>query len=254
MLVSFRQTYGDGRDELYEILSKDERLLEFYNLFDLNIVSFHNCSEKTIQNYKKLNRVKNVEYIEFNGITYGECISKLKKKLYDIGCTYFFFTQDDTFSHISDWLNFEELINYIKEQTENFLICFSYFKYSLDHDAISSISGKSFNLYKFTTADFKERCMWPMDDSPYICTIDLLNKIYDSRYCEFKNIWDAEFYLRDKFKKEIMPKYIIADMHPLFRNFNLIGRNTGSRETEIELLKKRKLIIEDLGVFMGANI
>lgn len=47
-LISFTQTYGN-RPILIDIYSRDERLIEFKNLFDINIYSFHNVNTK-IQN------------------------------------------------------------------------------------------------------------------------------------------------------------------------------------------------------------
>jgi len=59
MLVSFTQTYGSGRDELFGIYFRDKRLIEFKNHFDHNIYSFHNCEQSLIDNFKKHNTIKN---------------------------------------------------------------------------------------------------------------------------------------------------------------------------------------------------
>jgi hypothetical protein len=85
MLVSFRQTYGDNRKELYDIFSRDRRLLDLYNICDLNIQSFHNCSEETIDYFKERIHIERPLYLEFRNISYTETIREIKNRIKEIG-------------------------------------------------------------------------------------------------------------------------------------------------------------------------
>ena len=246
MLISFRQTYGDGRDELFEIFSRDQKLIDLYNLCDLNIHSFHNCSKETIERYKNLNRVKNSEYLEFNDINYLETIKELKKKLKELKCSHFLFTQDDTFiaaqSKNVDW---KELVDYAKSYDKDFMV-------NLYHRIdILTLEGetwegeineqKTFKVYKSTTQDFydSEKTPWPMDDSPYICTIDILDEIYDDEYFGYEDIWDAEKFLRRKYSKKKINRFVTDKK--MLQNYNIYGKTTYMEFVFRQILKTNGL-------------
>ena len=128
MLVSFTQTYGSGRDELFDIYFRDKRLIDLKNHFDQNIYSFHNCQKSTIDKFKEMSEgvIKNPFILEFNTSEYfgreqwfddgyTGTIRKLKEHLRNIGCTHFFFSQDDTFSSIQNKdIDWKEFIDYIR--------------------------------------------------------------------------------------------------------------------------------------------
>jgi methyl coenzyme M reductase subunit C-like uncharacterized protein (methanogenesis marker protein 7) len=124
MLVSFTQTYGKGRNELIDIHFRDKRLIDLKNHFDLNIYSFHNCEQSTIDKFKELNKgiINNVVILEFDDEHYTQTIKKIKLYLKEIGCTHFFFSQDDTFSVFeNEDVDWEELIDYICEFNNDFM-------------------------------------------------------------------------------------------------------------------------------------
>lgn len=242
MIVSFTQTYGNNRRLLYVAYSRDKRMIEFKNHFDLNLHSFHNCAKETIDFYKKVNSVPNSEYLIFNGISYPQTIKYLKDKLKEIGATHLFFSQDDTFSDHNEHLDFKELIDTVKQFQKKFLLSLNYFRFIVKPESHIFLSRKTFNIYKITTYDYVKNHMWGMDDSPYICSTDLLDTIYDDNYLKFKNIWDAEFYLRDKFAKNIISRFLIAEEFPLFKNYNIIGKNVGGKEKELNLLKEKGIL------------
>jgi len=259
MIVSFRQTYGNDRGKLHEILFKDKRLIEFYNLCDLNIVSFHNCSKETIKNYKKLNKLKNTEYLVFNDIEYGECIQRLKKKLHEIKCTHFLFTQDDTFSGNNDSIDLQELINYVKSHSDKFMLSLQY------NPALENVHRlkiwphgnpqkeknenilnlkpdeilKTFDVFHLDTSIFVEKTWSGMDDTPYICSVDFLDIIYDDFYIKSGNVWDCERYLQRKFSKNSIPRFITDKI--IFRNYNFIGKTLFKKEIDINLLVNKNL-------------
>jgi hypothetical protein len=219
MTVSFTQTYGNGRKLLLDIYSRDNKLIEFKNLFDLNLYSFHNSSKETIEYFKSINKVKNTEIIEFNDISYGQCIKNLIEKLDSLNCTHFFFSQDDTFSANNDNIDFNNLLSYFKSHENNFMYCFHLNKNGFKHrQKLAKINN--FNIYDHNTTDFE---ISGLDDKPYICTIDILKKIYDSEYTAYDNIWDAEMFLHKKFKHITIPRYYGDDS--LFVNYFIVGKH-----------------------------
>ena len=241
MLVSFMQTYGNDRSKLHEIYSRDERMIEFKNMFDLNIHSFHNCSNKTIKNFKKLNKVKNTEYLVFNDMTYGDTIRELKNKLKEIGCTYLFFSQDDTFSSNYHTLDFKELLSYIKDNKSKLMINLYHNVDLIDSRFIPSIKLNTFGVYYITSEDFAKVGALSMDDTPFICSVDMLDIIYDDEYCSIDNVWDCEMYLNNKFKVTDINRYLLSKYVRTFMNYNIIGKTIGKKETNIQELKAMNL-------------
>jgi hypothetical protein len=206
MLVSFTQTYGTGRDELIDIHFRDKKLIELKNHFDYNIYSFHNCEKSTIDKFKDLNKdiIKNVIILEFDDDTYPKTVRKWIQYVKDLGCTHFFFSQDDTFSSIENKeIDWNELIKYVKKYKKEFMLSLYNKDTILDYKGLVDFK-KTFNIFKSTTLDFykSEKTPWPMDDTSYICTVDMLDEIYDEKYFSFDNIWDAEKYLRIKYNKK----------------------------------------------------
>jgi len=241
MIVSFRQTYGNERHKLYEVYSKDQRLKELQNLCDVNIHSFHNCNKGTIEKYKMFNNSNNVEYLTFNGVSYTHTIKELKKKLKEMGCTHFLFTQDDTFSKDNNHIDWKELIDYVKEHTDNFMLNLSLNTDMVDIRIQPNDKRETFNVFHLTSKTFNDVGMFPMDDSSYICTIDMLDEIYDDEYLSKGSVWDAEYYLFDKFKKSVIPRFLIADYNIVFMNYNIYGRTISKKDKNIELLRSKGL-------------
>ena len=258
MIVSFTQTYGNDRTELLEIYTIDKRLIEFKNLFDINIYSFHNCDDSVIEKFKKLNKVKNTLILRFNNIDYTTIIYDLKQKLKDLGCTHLFFSQDDTFSDDNKDINWKELIEYVKSFQLEFMLNLTHTKKDLQRRVThtnnipniyfdSSIDvdydlHKSFTIYKSNTLDFKAAHMMAMTDDPFICTIDLLDEIYDSKYIDCKNIWDAEQYLIMKYSSpsRCINRYVTNK--PLFKAYNLYGRTLMKNDEHRNQLIERNLL------------
>jgi len=244
MLVSFTQTYGTGREELIDIHFRDKRLIDLKNHFDLNIYSFHNCEQETINKFKELNKdvIKNVVILEYTDKYYPETVKKFKAYLKEVGCTYFFFSQDDTFSKEENKdINWEELIEYVKGYDKDFMLSLYNTDAILDID--NPIEEKvTFNVLKSTTSDFynSDKTPWSMDDTPYICTIDMLDEIYDEKYFTFENIWDAELYLMDKYDKKCINRFVTDKS--IFRNYNLFGKSIGMKVIFRKILKRNGLL------------
>jgi hypothetical protein len=241
MIVSFAQTYGDGRSKLYEIYSRDQRLIEFKNLLDLNLYSFHNCSPDAIKYFFKMNKVEKSEYLRFGDVTYPSIIGLLKKKLKELGCTHFFFSQDDTFSWDNENIDFIELLEYVKGFKEKFMLSLSYTNKDIKFSEDPKDVGKSFNVYHSNSFDFLKSQNWSMDDTPFICTMDILEEVYDEIYVNsFEKIWECEPYLASKYARNFLPRYVLGT--GIFSNYNIIGPTNKNRELFLEKLKQKNLL------------
>lgn len=239
MLVSFTQTYGH-RPILLDIYMRDERLIEFKNKMDLNIYSFHNASESVISKFKERNKVDNTKIFVFNNIkqSYTDTISYLKSFLKEVGCTHLFFSQDDSFSADNLDIDFDELVSFANEYDNSF--CVNLAKSGNDSYMSSTIHKKTFSIYEYSTFDLVKNGMWAFDDTPYICTMDILEIIYDDNYLKKKNIWSAETYLSERFAIAKLPRWVPNKV--MFRNYNIFGKSTNNKYVEIMNLRKRGLV------------
>jgi len=241
MLVSFRQTYGDERWKLYEILSKDKRMIEFYNMCDLNIQSFHNCSKKTIEYFNIHNKIKNNKQLIFNNISYTDCISEMKKELKKVKTAHFFWAQDDSFSDNNKDVDLNELIEYVKSHKLNFMLNLAHNKEMMWIEYPVE-EHKTFNILKASTISWSETGRWSMDDSPYICTVDIIDEIYDETFLtKYFDVWKSEEYLNEKYKKIKLPRYLL-DKQIIFKNYNILGRTTWKAEYAINKLIEKELL------------
>lgn len=241
MLVSFTQTYGDERKQLYDIYNRDEKLIEFKNLFDLNIYSFHNSSEETIEYFKSINKVNNIEILKTNK-RYTYCIRDLINYLKDIKCSHLFFSQDDTFSNDNN-IDFKKLLEFVKLCDNNFMLSLYYHKSLFDN--LINLDLKEdlgeYKIYDNNSLNFKYIRRGGMDDTPYICSIDMLDKIYDHLYYFEKHVWHAEMYLMKKFLNEKINRFI--GNKSLFENYNILGRTIHSKDYYIQKLKNKNLYV-----------
>ena len=66
----FTQTYSDDRSELFEYHNLDKDDVKFRNLFDLNIYSFHKCSDTYKNNITNCNYFRSIENLEIISYDY----------------------------------------------------------------------------------------------------------------------------------------------------------------------------------------
>jgi hypothetical protein len=242
MLISFTQTYGNDRKRLLDIYFRDKKLHEFKNLCDINFYSFHNSNDDIVNYFIDKNPVKNTQILRFNGISYTQCVKNLLQILENLKCTHLFFIQDDAFSDDNDDINFEELVNYIKEQKNQFMLsfCAGYCMHlRIPKDNLKSL--KTFNNF----AIYENNCMnyehiYNMDDSSYIASIDIVKQVYDKAYFMYNDIWNAEGYLNRRFKTESMPRNM-SSRH-LFKPYNIIGRNAWNPQASENELRTKNLL------------
>lgn len=238
MLCSFTQTYGDDRNILISAQMKDKNLVEFKNLFDVNIYSFHNCPQSVIDHFWSVNRLSNVEILTYNKMSYTDTMRVTKNVLKTLNCDVLFFIQDDGFS--VDKIDYNQLLKEFKEGFISLGFCKD------DFENKTLIKENSF--YKTTSIDFYKQGFWALDDSPYLASFNIIDKIYNEKYLSKSNIWKAEAYLAERFTGESLDKIVLDKK--LFINVNIIGPwiinnpNEGTLygEKAKEFLKKKSLI------------
>lgn len=239
MKVSFCQTYSDRRD-LLKIKFNDKRLLEFYSNFDINIFSFHNSPDEVVQWFKENNNIPNVKIFNNKDVSYTQCIKRLKDTLKALKATHFFFHQDDTFSFNNQEVDLNEFFNYVTAK-KSLMLSLDATDKLFDNPVIET-ELKSFKVYKSNTAEFLKAGRWSFDDSPYICTVNYLDVIYDKQYLSFNDVWNSEHYLNSKFSNTIISRYFTN--FRLFKNYNILGENTDNKKQEFIWLKERGLYNE----------
>ena len=241
MLVSFTQTYGNDRRQLLDIYSRDKKLHELKNECDVNIYSFHNSNEETVEYFKQINPVKNTEIIRFNGLTYGQCIRELILKLNEINCTHFLFSQDDTFSKDNDDIDFKEFISFVKEFDKDFMYCFFYNPEWFENELPILKQLGNLTIYKNHSLNYSSTRHGGMNDYPYICTFDILKNMYSNDYFNYENVWQAEGYLTRRFVKEKITRHNGNKI--LFDNYNIIGKNINARNEWIKQLTEKGIYV-----------
>jgi hypothetical protein len=227
---------------LYEGYSRDSRLIEFKNMLDVNIHSFHDCDRSVIDNYKSLNKVEKSVYLEHNNVSYSQTIRTLLEELEALGVTHLFFSQDDTFSVENDKIDFVELLDYATGFNENFMLNLWYELEFLNYLDLPCEDHKSFGVYHTNTKDFARADKFAMDDAPYIATMDIVRRVYGDYYLnDHRTIWRVEEHLAEYCASFSIPRFILDKT--VFRNYNIIGRNITKGRGGIAELFRRKILI-----------
>ncbi len=190
----------------------DDKLVKFKNMFDLNLYSFHNCSDDVLDHFWSVNRLKNVRVFRFNDCTYGDCVRQVLGFLDGTQCDLLFFAQDDTLS--IDKIDYGLLLGSIGEGD---YVSLGYQRSDFSNEP-NSIDGI---FYEYTSQDFYNEGFWSMDDSPYLADFNLVKQIYDETYLSKPNIWEAEKYLANRYYKEVFTKKVLE--RRAFQNINTIG-------------------------------
>jgi hypothetical protein len=247
MIASFTQTYGNERepgqrDMLYGAQAKDERMIEFKNMLDVNFFSFHDNHRSEIDHYKYLNKVEKSVYLEHYDVTYTDTIRELLRQLEILGVTHLFWTQDDSFSAENEDLDLNELLDYVKGFKENFMINLAVDPEYLHHLQLPSDQLKTFTAYHSNTRDFSRAGKFAMDDSPYIATMDIVELIYGEYYLEDqRTIWRVEENMAEHCASWKIPRFIPD--RELFRNYNIIGRTVSEEKKEARKLIEKGILI-----------
>jgi hypothetical protein len=246
MIASFVQTYGNEREVghrslLYGGQARDQRMIEFKNMLDVNIFSFHDNHKSEIEDYKSLNKVKKAVYLEHYDVTYTDTIRELLRQLEILGVTHLFWTQDDSFSAENEDLDLGELLDYVKGFKENFMINLAVDPEYLNHLQLPSDQLKTFTAYHSNTRDFSRAGKFAMDDSPYIATMDVVELIYGEYYLEDqRTIWRVEESMAEHCASWKIPRFIPD--RELFRNYNIIGHNLSQEKKEARRLIEKGIL------------
>jgi hypothetical protein len=80
-----------------------------------------------------------------------------------------------------------------------------------------------------------------MDDSPYICSSDMLDIIYDEGYFKNNTVWEGECYLFERFKDENVNRFLIGEglWDRALDNYNILGITLSKKENNLERLKSK---------------
>lgn len=240
MNVSFFQTYGN-RLPLLKIKQHDIYLQNFLNQFDLNIISLHNCAESVKKFIKNNKLFKKSIMFDFNGKNYCECIKFLFDFIKDKNVDKFFFHQDDTFSYEINEKNQNDLHEIVFNQNFNNINLFYKTEYLKNEKNLWNenetkiiFSSNDVKLYSTKTFDFKKSGLWEFDDSCFVCKYDILLQIFDEGYFKFDNVWTAETYLKEKYEKTNIDRFITNKS--FFKNYNIFGPS-GNEKDYLDLKK-----------------
>lgn len=235
MKVSFTQTYGDDRKNLIYYQMNDDNIVEFKNMFDVNIYSFHNCSDDVVDYFWSINKLKNVKILRFNGVKYNDCIRGLLSVLEELNTEIFFFIQDDGLSF--EKIDYNLLLDTFKDDRMISL--------SVDmNDMTVPYRSKDGIYHEYWREDFLESDKWVMTDSPYLTSFKTLKWVYNEKYLRIDDIWGAEAWLNKRFKhKDRMSRYVLEK--PLFRNVNTKGALDGLTKENAKRKIPKGLIFGD---------
>jgi hypothetical protein len=233
----FTQTYSDDREELFKYHTKDQSDINFRSQFDLNLYSFHNCSEEYVNKLLKFDyfrKIKNLQIIKQNNVSYTDSFKEALRIIYKNNFDYIIFLQDDSLTK-SD-IN-KEIINYIKNENFNML---NLELTPEDLKTTGKIVYKSgdFEVYDTSSEDFVKRGWYAFDDGAYAANVKfVLTNLYDEEYLSKGNVWDAETYLNSKIHKN--PIQRLTTNNNFYWRYNILGRNNWDRENLLNQLKER---------------
>ena len=235
----FTQTYSNNRHELFHYHELDQLDIDFRNNFDYNLYSFHNSDDNYINEITKFNyfnNLKNIEFINYENISYTQTFRQTLKKILNLGFDYIIFLQDDCFTTDNN-IKIEEFIKFINNEDFNMLnLETNVSVLNLKEEEIYYESN-GFIVYNTNSDDFKNADLWSFDDGPYIANIKfLLDKIYDTLYFNIGDIWTAEYYLNNKISKTKIQR--LTTNISFYNRFNLVGRSIQDRNISIERLEK----------------
>lgn len=247
MIASFVQTYGNEREPgqrsmLYRAQARDKRMIEFKNMLDVNLFSFHDNHQSEIDEYRSLNTVKRAMYLEHYDVTYTDTIREMLRQLEELGVTHLFWTQDDSFSAENEDLDLQELLDYVKGFKENFMINVAVGPEYLNHLQLPTDKLKTFTTHHSNTKDFSRAGIFAMDDSPYIATMDVVKRIYGDYYLnDQRTIWRVEENMAEHCASWKIPRFIPD--RELFRNYNILGRNLSQEKKEARRLIDKGILV-----------
>jgi hypothetical protein len=239
------------REPLFYYRSYDKHYNDFKNKLDYNLYIFHNCDKTYSKNIinKYLNKNSNNYYYILRD-TYPKCFEFVLHYLKSIGIKKIVFFQDDVYSYNKSWKYFSdkaiEAYNDLYFFLRNTNIPYINLEQTVPTNKFLLIyESKYFNFYQTNTSFFRDIAgLWSFNDSSYFADLNfLLDKVYDQKYFNSPNIYEAEFVLKNKFDHQDLEK--VMSNNSFFQRFLLIGPNAQNKYIEFYKTKIKQLIQND---------
>lgn len=233
----FSQTYSNDRDELFKYHCKDQSDINFRNQFDLNLYSFHNCSDEYVNNLLKCDffqKIKNLKVFRQNNVSYTDSFKEALRFIYKNDFDYMIFLQDDSLT--KNDID-QKLVDFIKNEK------FDMLNLELTPEDLKTTSeiiyrSGDFEVYNTTSEDFVKRGWYAFDDGGYAANVKfILTDLYNQEYLSKGDIWNAETYLNSKVQNK--PIQRLTTSNNFYWRYNILGRNNWDRENLLNQLKER---------------
>lgn len=238
---------SDGKDRsfLVNYQLQDIPQLKLRNLLDLHLYTFHNVDvdiAKTIATKVKeaIPKTKSICYYD---MYFCETIERNLIFLKEQGITDVLWLQDDDF-FVGNEQHLFELFEYYKNNPDVHHVSFGFSYDSLkptEQRRCHKIS-ENFFLYESRATDFHNAGFFAMDNSPFICNLEMLcTAMYTKNIFNLKipRAYDLEQYLRFNSLKNDIARYTTNET--FFSTFNIVGLggSLGSAEKNLATLKQK---------------
>lgn len=238
---------SDGKDRsfLLNYQLQDTVQLKLRNLLDLHLYTFHNVEldfAKTIATKVK-EHIPKTKSICYYDMYFSETIERNLIFLKEQGITDILWLQDDDF-FTGNENHFFELFEFYKNNSDIQHISFGFTYDSLkpSEQRKSHKISENFYIYESRASDFHNAGFFAMDNSPFICNLELLcNAMYNKDIFSLKipRAYDLEQYLRFNSLKNDIDRYTTNET--FFSTFNIVGLggSLGNAEKSLTILKEK---------------
>ena len=246
MIASFTQTYGDKRILELMLLKYDIIGNYFRNKCDYIIFSFHNCPLTFIEKVKEiLNNIypsEKLVYLEYENITYYQCIENVSKLLKEKKITYMLQIQDDqhgmnTKENCKNVKEIDHLFSFLYDYKPNYLHIY-YKEGDKGYNKIVPLQETQIHntcFYQYHTNEFNKVELWGWNDGTYFIDTDFFIEVLSVIDKKEQCVWWVEWNLRILFDKIPYLRWGMNQCY--FKTSNLHGRNT-SKNSPVENLKQ----------------
>lgn len=238
---------SDGKDRSFLInyLLKDSTQIKLRNLLDVHLFTFHNVDlgiAKSMANKIK-EVVPNTKSICYYDMYFCETIERNLAFLKEQGVTDVLWLQDDDF-FVGNETHLFELFEFYRNNPDIHHVSFGFTYDSLKpigHRKRHKIS-ENFYIYESRSSDFHNTGFFAMDNSPFICNLEMLcTAMYSKNIFDLKisRAYDLEQYLRfNSLKNDIVR---CTTNETFFSTFNIVGLggSLGSADKNLAHLKQK---------------
>jgi len=248
---SFTQTYGDHRENLFQL--RRENRLDHYtrNLLKNNIFSFHNSSNEFVEHidrtYLKPYYENYVIMIQ-NEIPYGRCIENALDFIKNSNVENILYIEDDSYCIAENETLVEDTFSLIFENSMQ-MVCLDNRSNEetnpnketvdcCDFDKVYS-KGESKIWYNTPNRVLEKRGQAMMDNSPFFSNVDYLRTNYwDQIYTSLPSVHKGEEYTYTikKYEDDVVRFHVEKS---LYRNINVIWGSGGNHHYRPEYIVKQ---------------